>query len=58
MEKLNQQIKKVSLGNCSSCIYADAVVRFLFSKNPQKIFDRQMKCVKLFSVLKVTKDEQ
>ena len=48
MEKLNQQMKKVSLGNSSSCSYADAVVPFPFLQNLQKIFDRQNEMCKAF----------
>ena len=48
MEKLNRQLKKVSLGNGSGCTYADAVVRFPFLQNPQKIFDRQNDTCKAF----------
>ena len=40
MEKLNQQMKKVSLGTGSGCTYAEVVGRFPFLQNPQKTFDR------------------
>ena len=36
MEKLNQEMKKVSLGNGCGCTYGDAAVCFPFLQNPQK----------------------
>ena len=59
MEKLNQEMKKISLGNDCGCTYGDAAVCFPFLQNPQKKNLRDiMTCVKLFSILKVTKGKQ
>ena len=49
MEKLNQQMENISLG----CRYAD-VVRFPFSKNSQKIFDRQLELCRVFRRVEAT----
>ena len=58
MVKLNQQIKKVLLGNGSGWTYADAAVRFPFLQILKKYLIDKTTCVKLFSVLKVTKSKQ
>ena len=49
MEKLNQQMENVLL----SPRYND-VVRFPLSKNPQKIFDRQLELCRVFQRVEAT----